>query len=618
MNLTRNTLTGGTLSLLAILFVAVVLLSNQLLRTRLDLTEQSLYTLSDGSRNILHKLDEPLHLTLYFSDKATAESNRPDIRGLRLYFNRVRELLEEMSALSNDKLQLQIIDPVAYSEDEDRAAASGIQGLPLGPAGEKVFLGLVASNATDGQAVIPFFDPRKESFLEYDIAKLIHDLSTVQKTSVALLSGLDMKPGFDPQTMQPNQGWAVYQQLSQLFEVKPLDSTLKSVPTDVNVLVLVHPKPLSDDAQYAIDQFVLRGGHLLAFVDPNAESDLGDGNPMMAMGADKSSDLPALFKAWGVEYDAKQVVLDREHALAVNVSPTAPPVRHPAILRLGKADMPQDDVIGANLDNLIIGSPGAFKQTKDSPYKLLPLLQTGTQAMVVSADKVRNLQDPTSLLNSFKASGERYLLAARLQGKFKTAFPNRNNAGHLSEAKEPGEVVLVADTDLLSNRYWVRIQDFFGQKLLNSFADNGDWFINAVDNLSGSSDLLAIRGRGTSMRPFTLVEQLQLAADDRFRSKEQELQQQLSDTERKLAALQASKSGDQKQLLSAEQQRELENFLKRKLEIRKELREVRRRLDADIDSLGSWLKFVNIGLLPMLITAASLLYLAWQHRRKAI
>lgn len=615
MILTRNTLTGGALSLLAILFVAVVLLSNQLLRARLDLTEQSLYTLSDGSRNILGKLDEPLHLTLYFSDKATAESNRPDIRSLRLYCNRVRELLEEMSALADNKLQLQVIDPVAYSEDEDRAAASGIQGLPLGAAGEKIFLGLVASNATDGQAVIPFFDPRKEAFLEYDIVKLIHDLSTVKKPGVALLSDLDMKPGFDPQTMQPKEGWAVYQQLTQLFDVKPLDSTLKSVPQDVDVLVVVHPKQLSDDAQYAIDQFVLRGGHLLAFVDPNAESDFGaGGNPM----ASKASDLPALFKAWSVEYDAKQVVLDREHALAINVNPAAPPVPHPGILRMGKADMPQDDIIAANLDNLILGSPGAFKLNKDSPYKLLPLLQTGSQAMTVAADRVKFAQDPTSLLNGFKASGERYWLAARLQGKFKTAFPNRSGAGHLTEAQETSEILLVADTDLLSNRYWVRVQDFFGQKLLNSFADNGDWLINAVDHLSGSSDLLSIRGRGTSIRPFTLVEQLQLAADERFRSKEQELQQQLSDTERKLASLQAAKSADQQQLLSGEQQRELENFLKRKLEIRKELREVRRQLDADIDNLGSWLKFVNIGLLPILISAASLLYLAWQQRRKTI
>lgn len=619
---TRQSLTGGALALLAVLFVALVMLSNQVLRgARLDLTDQSLYTLADGTRNILKKLDEPLRLTLYFSDKATAESNRTDVRGLRVYFERVRELLEEMNGVAGGKIQLDVVDPVAYSEAEDRAAAAGVQGLPLGPAGEKIFFGLVGSNSTDGQASIAFFDPSKEAFLEYDIAKLIHDLTTAKKPGVALLSSLNLAPGFDPNSMQMSDGWAAYQQLAQLFEVKALDANnLKSIPADVNVLVLVHPKQLSDDAQYAIDQFVLRGGHLLAFVDPNAEMDFGGadpGNPMAGMLASKASDLPALFKAWGVEYDANQVVLDREHALAVSTNPDTPPSRHPGILRFGKADLPQNDVVSANLDTLIVGSAGAFKTAKDSPYQLVPLLQTGIQAMTVPAERLRMSQDPSELLNGFAASGERYILAARLQGKFKTAFPNRNEAGHLAEAKDTGEILLVADTDLLSNRYWVRVQNFFGQKLLNAFADNGDWLVNAVDNLAGSSDLISIRGRGTSYRPFTLVEELKLAADDRFRVKEQELQRELSDTERKLVELQSAKSGDQKQVLSAEQQRELENFLKRKLQIRKELREVRRQLDADIDTLGAWLKFINIALLPIVITLGSLLYLAWSSRRKA-
>ncbi|MCQ8180879.1 Gldg family protein [Methylomonas sp. SURF-1] len=620
---TRQSLTGGALALLAVLFVALVLLSNQLLRgARLDLTEQSLYTLADGTRNILKKLDEPLQLTLYFSDKATAESNRTDVRGLRVYFERVRELLEEMNGVAGGKIRLEVVDPVAYSEAEDRAVAAGVQGLPLGPAGEKIFFGLVGSNSTDGQAAIAFFDPSKETFLEYDIAKLIHDLTTTKKPSVALLSSLNLAPGFDPNSMQMSDGWAAYQQLAQLFEVKALDANnLKSIPADVKVLVLVHPKQLSDDAQYAIDQFVLRGGHLLAFVDPNAETDFASAdpsNPMAGMLASKASDLPALFKAWGVEYDAKHVVLDREHALAVSSNPDAPPSRHPGILRFGKADLPQNDVVSANLDTLIVGSAGAFKAAKDSPYQLVPLLQTGSQAMTVPAERVRMSQDPAELLNGFAASGEGYVLAARLQGKFKTAFPNRSGPEHLAEAKDSSEILLVADTDLLSNRYWVRVQNFFGQKLLNAFADNGDWLVNAVDNLAGSSDLISIRGRGTSYRPFTLVEQLKLAADDRFRVKEQELQRELGETERKLVELQSGKSADQKQLLSAEQQRELENFLKRKLQIRKELREVRRQLDADIDTLGAWLKFVNIALLPIAITLGSLLYLAWGSRRAAV
>jgi ABC-type uncharacterized transport system involved in gliding motility auxiliary subunit len=237
--------------------------------------------------------------------------------------------------------------------------------------------------------------------------------------------------------------------------------------------------------------------------------------------------------------------------------------------------------------------------------------------MTVPTEKIKFLADPGSLLSDYKPTGERYVLAGRLQGKFKTAFPQRNDAGHLAEAKEDGEILLVADTDILSDRLWVRVQNFFGQKLMDAFASNGDLFINAVDNLSGSSDLISIRGRGTSTRPFTKVEQLKLAADDRYRVKEQELQQELTDTERKLAELQSGKSKDDKFVLSPEQQKELENFLKRKLEIRKELREVRRQLDADIDNLGSRLKFVNIALIPLLLTLGSLGYLGWKSRQRA-
>lgn len=619
MILNRKTLTGGTLALLSVLFVALVLLGNLLLRgIRLDLTANDLYTLSDGTRNIVNKLDEPLHLTLYFSDKATAASNRADIRNLRLYYERVREMLEEISSLAGDKIDFRVVDPVAYSETEDTAAAAGVQGLPLGPAGEKIFLGLVGNNSTDGQAAIPFLDPGKETFLEYDLAKLIHELTLVKKPQVGLLSSLDMSGGFDQQTMQAREPWAAYQQLSQLFEIKPLNADgLKAIDADINMLIIVHPKQLNDDAQYAIDQFVLRGGHLLAFVDPNADLDVSTtdpNNPMTAMTANKSSDLPTLFKAWGVEFYSDQVVLDRAHALNVSFSPTSAPSRHPGIIRLGKDVLPQDDIVTANLDSVILGSAGYFKAAKDSHYQWQPLLQSGKDAMTVPVERIRFVQDPNTLMTEFTPTGEQYILAARLQGKFKTAFPDRKSGGHLAEAKDRGEIVLVADTDMLSNRLWVQVQDFFGQQLLNSFADNGDWFINVVDNLSGSTDLISIRGRGTSNRPFTRVEQLKIAADDRFRVKEQELQQELNETERKLTELQSAKGGDQKMVLSAAQQQELAKFLQRKLEIRKELREVRRQLDADIDTLGAWLKFVNIVLLPLLITLASLLYWFWHGK----
>ncbi len=620
MTLNRKTLSGSALALLAVLFVALVLLSNLLFRgIRLDLTENRLYTLSEGTDSILSKLDEPIHLNLYFSDKATSDSSRADVRSLRLYFDRIRELLEEMAARAHGNLQLEVIDPLPYSEAEDRAAAAGIQGIPLGPSGEKIFLGLVGTNATEGQAIIPFFEPGKESFLEYDVAKLIHDLATPKKPVVGLLSGLPMASGFDPATNQMREPWAVYQQLTQLFDVRTLDgSTLKAVDQDITVAVVVHPKQLGEDAQYALDQFVLRGGHLLVFVDPNAELDpAGDmGHPQAAMFADKSSNLPALFKAWGVEFAADQVVLDRAHALQVGTSPGGPPVRHPGILGFNRNDLPRGDVLTANLDTINLASVGHFRLAKDSSATLTPLIQSSAQAMTVPSERIRFLPDPSSLYQGYAATGERYTIAGRLQGQFKTAFPDRKSDGHLSEAKETGQILLVADTDVLTDRLWVRIQNFFGQKIMNAFANNGDLFINAVDNLTGSSDLISIRGRATSQRPFTTVEALKRAADDRFRIKEQELQQELSETERKLTELPSAKSRDQAQVLSAEQKNELDKFLKRKLEIRKELREVRRRLDADIETLGARLKSLNIALMPILLTLGALGFLWWKTKRR--
>ena len=622
MTLNRRTLTGSALAILAVLFVAVVLLSNLLFRgVRLDLTENRLYTLSEGTKNVIGRLDEPIHLALYFSDKATGDSNRADVRGLRVHFDRVRELLEEMSARAKGKIRLDVIDPLPYSEAEDRAAAAGIQGIPLGPSGEKIFLGLVGTNATDGQAVIPFFDPGKESFLEYDIAKLIHDLATAKKLAVGLLTGLSMTPGFDPATQQMREPWAVYQELSQLFDVRQLNAaTLKSVDKDIAVVVVVHPKQLSEDAQYGIDQFVMRGGHLLVFVDPNAELDdagADPSNPQAAMFAERSSDLPTLFKAWGVGFAPDKVVLDRVHALSVGTAPGAPPVRHPGILGFTTRDLSRNDVITANLDTINVASVGYFQLAKDATAKLSPLLQSSSQAMTVPTERIKFLRDPSSLLTGFVPSGERYVIAARLEGKFKTAFPGRNDAGHLAERNENGQIVLVADTDILSDRLWVRVQNFFGQRVLNAFANNGDLFINAVDNLSGSSDLISIRGRATSRRPFTTVEEIKRAADDRFRAKEQELQQELSETERRLAELQSGKSKDQALVMSPEQKSELDKFLKRKLEIRKELREVRRQLDADIEALGSKLKFLNIALVPILLTLAALSFAWWKAKRRA-
>jgi ABC-type uncharacterized transport system involved in gliding motility auxiliary subunit len=613
----RKFMTGGALAVLAVLFVAVILISNALFRgARLDLTQSHLYTLSQGTKNILVNIDEPVHLYLFFSDKATQ-----DLPQLRTYATRVREMVQEMAARSGGKLKLDVIDPQPFSEDEDRATGYGLQAVPSGQGGENIFFGLAGTNSTQGKAVIPFLQPDKEAFLEYDVAKLIHELSNPKKPAVGIVSSLQMGTGFDPQTRQMREPWAVEQQLEQLFDVRQLNAaSVKSIDKDISVLVLVHPKALPDDAQYAIDQFVMRGGHLLVFVDPNAEADdsgADPNNPQAAMFADKSSDMAKLFKAWGVEYDPRKVALDRAHALQISIAQGAPPVRDAAILGFAKRDLNHDDVTTANLDSINISTAGFFQLAKDSKNKLVPLIQTSADAMAVPTERIKFLPDPSQLLVGYQPSKESYVIAGRLEGKFTTAFPERKDEGHLDAAKDDGAIILVGDTDLLTNRLWVQIQPFFGQKIMNAFANNGDFFVNAVDNLTGSSDLISIRGRATSQRPFTTVEDMKRAAEESFRDKEQELQKQLSDTERKLTELQSGKSKGSEMILSPEQQAELTSFQQTKVDIRKQLRQVRRGLDERIESLGARLKFVNIALMPLLITLAALAFAVWKRRRRA-
>ena len=617
MPFNRKALSGTALIVLAVLFVAVMLLVNVAFRgARVDLTQNHLYTLSDGTKKIIGSIDEPINLYLYFSDKGTQ-----DLPQLRTYYTRVREMLEEMASRSGGKIKLELIDPLPFSEDEDRAASLGLQSVPVGNAGEKIFFGLAGTNSTNGQSSIAFFQPDKEAFLEYDIAKLIHELSATKKPVVGLISDLPIAAGLDPQTRQMREPWAVYQQWSQLFEIKPLTpANLKSIDKDIGVLVIVHPKQLPDDAQYAIDQFVLRGGHLLVFVDPSAELDDSGAdpqNPMAAMMADKSSDLPKLFKAWGIQYDPKKVVLDRNRALPISMGEGQAPVRHPAILGFTVDDLNHEEVATSNLETVNVSSAGYFELAKDAKdVKMTPLIQTTADSTTVTSERLRMLQDPSVLYQDYKGGGEPLIVAARLSGKFKTAFPERNDEGALKESKDESQIILVGDTDILSDRMWVQVRAFFGQKIMNAFANNGDFAVNSLDTMAGSGDLISIRGRATSQRPFTTVEALKRSADERFRQKEQELQKELSDTERKLTELQSAKSQDQAQILSPEQKSELENFLKRKLEIRKELRQVRRSLDAEIESLGTRLKLVNIVLMPLLVTFAALAFAWWRNQRR--
>ncbi|MGN6481709.1 GldG family protein [Luteibacter sp.] len=610
LSLSRANVLRLGLGAIAVLFLAVIGLSSMSLRTaRVDLTEDRIYTLTAGTQDIVDSLGKPLTLTLYFSDHATRE-----LPQLRSYEQRVQEMLREIAVRAHGRIRFRIIDPVPYSDDEDAAESYGLTPASGGSNGERVFFGLVGTTGTGDAATsqsIPFFDPAREAFVEYDIAKLLYELGAPRKPKIGVISSLPVEGNM----VIGEQPWTVLRQLDQLANVTSLDAgSLKQVDASFNVLLLIHPKKLPDDAQYAIDQYVLHGGHLVVFVDPDAEMDsapLIDSNGTVD---DHDSDLRRLFETWGVVYDPTRVVLDRSQALTIELNGNSVP--HPAMLGLSMQDLNHDDVVTASLQRINFSTAGFFDLAPDTKARMLPLVQTSDEAMLVPAQRVRDtVTDPSALLDNYEPNHDRYVLAARLRDTFHTAFPERKGPGHLDVAAAPGEVILVADTDLLSDRLWLDVQPLLGQQQMTPFANNGDFIANIVDNLGGSTALLSIRGRANLQRPFTRVRALQAAADRKFLVKKRELENELYDTQRRLSELQPTKGTASPNTLTAQQRKEVEQYLQRKLAIGKELRDVQHQLNAEIDALGLRLKFINIVLVPALVAILGLLF-GWRRTRR--
>jgi ABC-type uncharacterized transport system involved in gliding motility auxiliary subunit len=618
---------AGGLIALGLLFLGVVMLSNLLIRgLRVDLTQNRLYTLTSGTQQIVGEIKEPINLYLYFSREAAAKQ-APLILP---YANRVAELLEEIAARSNGKIRVRVIDPQPFSEEEDRAADFGLQSLQ-GGAGDALYFGLAGTNSTDGRSVIPSFQPDREQFLEYDVAKLLHELSNPKKPVIGLLSTLGLMGRFNPQTGQMGEPWTIASQLEQLFTVRTITAEADRIDPDVDVLTIVHPKNLPTKTLYAIDQFVLRGGRVLLFLDPAGGADTGGQDPqdpVASMMADHSSNLAPLLNAWGVRFDPRKVVGDAELGLEVRSGADAAPTRHIGILGLRRPNMDPKDVATASLDNINVATAGFLKPAPGAKTAFEPLLFSSTSAAPIPVERFALLSDPSSLRDGFKPTGERYVLAARITGNVASAFPGGPPAdskpppgppaAHLATSKSAANIVIVADTDLLSDFLWVQTRELFGQRMSQAFANNGDLVANLIDNLSGSNALISIRGRASFSRPFQRVEALRRQADDRLRIKAQQLQNELKQTEARLSELQAKRNDQSSMMLTKEQEDELKRFTAEKTRARKELRETQRGLDVDIEHLDSWLKAINIVLVPLLVAIAGFFVLAARRRRMSI
>lgn len=623
-NTKKKAYDATALVVLGALFIALIVVSTFLFRGwRIDLTENRLYTVAPGTKRVLANVEEPVNLYFFFSEEPSRS-----VPAIRAYAQRVRELLEEMSQRSSGKVRLNVIDPQPFSEEEDRASQFGLQPVPIGAQGQSLYFGLAGTNSTDGKQVIGFFQPDKEEFLEYDIASMIYKLANPKRPAVGLISSLPMEASFDQRSGQMREGWAVLTQLREMYDIRSLQPDVEAIDKDIDVLLLVHPKNMSPTLAYAVDQFVLRGGKLMAFIDPMAEQDAA-GNPMAGGDGNRSSSLGPLLSAWGVDYDATKVVGDAQLALAVSTRPGQPPSRHLAVLALPRDMLNDKDVITSSLNNINAWSVGALKPSADAKTAFEPLIGSSKQAALLGVDKFAFLSDPQMLLDGFAPSGESYTIAARISGKLTSAFPNGapgdaaqnpllaavSKSEHLKESAGDANIIVVADTDLLGDMMWLRQQNLFGQRYAVAWANNGDFVANALDNLAGSSDLISVRGRQSFFRPFTRVDELRQRADQQLRVTEQNLNSRLQDTEQKLMQLQAGRQDQASMTLTPEQELELNRFQQERARVRKELREVRRSLDVDIDRLGGWLKVINIGLIPLLLSAAAIV-IAVRRKRK--
>lgn len=620
---------AASLVLLGLVFVAAVTANNTLLSgLRFDLTENDLYTVSPGTRALLASIQEPINLYYFFSDSETA-----DIVPLRNFAARVRELLEEFEAAAGENLNLSVIDPVPFSEDEDRAAQFGLQPINLG-IGQTLYFGLAGTNSVGEEETIGIFNPDRERFLEYELAKMIYSLARPDKVVVGLLAGVSMAAVFDTQAQRMTEPWVIYTQAGQLFEIRTLTPSLASIEQDVDVLWLVHPKGLDSSTLYAIDQFILRGGRAMIFLDPFAEIDMASaGLDPAALAAGSGSDLEPLLEAWGIDFSAGEVVADNRYALSISTGLGLRPVRHLALLGITNEAMDSEDVTIDGLGNLNMGTSGHFTVLEGRTAELQPLLTSSTESALLPSIQVQMLADPGALQDNFTPSNESYVLAARLTGALSSAFPEGPPDGIVPDAEgdtqrdpllvpddhltstEDANLILVGDVDILSDRLWVQRQNFLGQQLATAFASNGDFVINALDNLSGSAELIGIRARGTYSRPFTRVEALRREADAQFRQTEMVLQAELAETENRLGELQAARTDEGSLLMSAEQQAEVQRFLDQQVRIRQDLRSVQRNLDRNIEQLGITLQVVNIVLVPMVLTALALVVVGVRRSR---
>ncbi len=614
----RNLVSFSSLAVALVLLFAVNILSGLLFgNARVDMTEQQLYTLTPGSRAILDNLEDEITLNFYFSD-----SQLRDVPTIKAYAVRVEELLNEYVSLARGKIRLRVIDPEPFSEQEDEAVRAGVRGVPTSDVGDTAYFGLSATNTTDGEEVIGFFAPSNEELLEHDLTRLIYKLDNPEKPVVAIYSSLPVNGEQGGRGRPQSPKWTITEQISEIFEVRVLKGTQAKIDDDVDILMIIHPQMFDDASRVAIDQYVLGGGRTMVFVDPYSDVEIIPTMPFMQNQQEPKppSDFDQQLAAWGVRVDGTQLVGDYDAARRVTTSqnPGSKPEPYLPWLELKSEHFNQKDVVTRSLTTMYLATAGAIEKLPDSEVTVENLIVTGPNSGPVPVASIQFSPNPKEILGQFQPTGPQ-TVAVRLSGKIRSAYADGLPEGvewsgeRLTESDD-AQIVLVADSDLLHDRFWVQVQDFFGDRVAMPYADNGNFVINMLDNLSGSSDLISVRSRGSFSRPFTRIVDLGKAAEEQYRATEQQLQMRLQAAEQKLAELQ--QQGADAGLIDQQAREEIDSFLQEKVAIRKELRSVQHDLRKDIDTLESRVKFINIGLMPLLIIFMALLAGLTQSRRR--
>ncbi len=607
------------LGLAVVLFFAANIFSNTAFKSlQLDLTADKLFTLSDGTKSVLVSLDEPVDIRLFFS-RALGERSPDNAR----YHNRVRELLLQYTKIAGGKIRLTFENPEPFSSSEDRAVAFGLKGIPVNEAGDQGFFGLAGTNSTDDQVIIPFFATERETFLEYDLTKMVQRLFNPTQKTVGLLSTMPIAGGYVPE-FGTTQRWPVVERIMEFFRIMPLPTEIREIPEEVDILMLVHPVGLKPHTMYAIDQYMLQGGKALVFVDPVVEAEAASTRQQGFR--PRGSNFNKILEGWGVRMVPGRVAADLDAARRVNVRQGAQikVADYVAWLSLTESNFDIGDVVTGNMSLLNVASAGVLEPAKDTNIQLTPLVKSGHRAQKIDALKIRNGADVLALFREFKPEDQDLILAARVSGKGVSAFPEgpppknlapgpraaeaQQKAAHLNDAKKSMTAIIVADVDMLHQRFWLEVNESMGQRVMVPNANNGDFVVNALDYLSGSDALIGLRARGKSTRPFTLVQEIRKEAEQRFSDKEAQLQEKLVGAQNRLNELMSREADQSDTILQNNQKRAMEESRTEIVGIRTELRDVQHALRKDIERLESWMKFFNIAAVPLLLGIATLIF----------